>query len=204
MTRQIQCTPGNLHELIEQGARDIERRVGHILEVVAKNAVPVVRRNVPVAFGELRDSIHALPGPDPKTVVDAPHAQAVEVGSAPHTPNFAKLLAWVKLRGIQGLQGKRRIRKMAGVTTAKHAARVAQELRYLENGGNRRRRYLKNGSLNPLKVGRHSPIDAPEQVARAISRKIKKDGTEPRWFAQNSLPEIEKILRRQMRLHLKK
>lgn len=204
MTKTFECKLDELHTLLERGARDIERKVAIALDDTAFRSVPAVKRRVPVAFGDLRNSIHAVPGSVPKTVVDAPHAAAVEIGSRPHTPNFEKLLAWVKLRGMQGLAGKRAIRKMAGVTTAYHAAKVAQELRYHQSSGNRRRRLLKDGRVNPLKEGRHSPIDAAEQVARAISDKIEKEGTRPRWFVQESLPEIEKILHKQIKTALKR
>lgn len=61
----------------------------------AHDAVPILLEAVPHAFGELASSIHAG---RMKTVVDATHAAAVEVGSMPHTPPMAPLIAWVGLK----------------------------------------------------------------------------------------------------------
>lgn len=124
-------------------------------------------------------------GSDPKTSVDAPHAAAVEQGSIPHTPNWEQLVAWVKLRGLQGLTPRGRLRnrfpKSWGPTTPKQASRVALMFKKYEIRGKRG-------------VGRHSPVNAAEQVARAISKGIEQNGTRPHWYVLNSLPEIMEIL----------
>lgn len=152
----------------------------------ARDAIPIITPRVPKAFGELVDSLEARnPNSESvvaQTVASAPHAAPVETGSRPHTPDFEALLSWVKLRGLQGLTRKGNIRtrfaKTEGPTTPGQAMGVALALRELEVRGNRRN-------------GRHSPIDAPEQVARRISEAIQKGGTKPHWFVRDSLPEIE-------------
>lgn len=106
-------------------------------------------------------------------------------------PNIEALTKWVKLRGLQGLQGKRAIRKMAGPTTAGQAMKVAKHLKQHEVRGTRAK-------------GRHTPVDAAELVAWAIAQTVQKEGTKPHWFVRNALPEIEAILRAQMKAHLKK
>jgi hypothetical protein len=178
-----------LHELpaaLRRDERAMRRAIKAAISRTSKRAVEPIQSRVPVAFGELRDSVEAQPnGATPKAGVYAPHAGAVEKGSMPHTPNFEKLVAWVKLRGFQGLSGRGRIRKRfsrsEGPTTAHQARRVASAIKSHEIRGKRG-------------VGRHLPIDAAEQVARAISRGIEKNGTRPHWYVRSSLPDIHKIL----------
>ncbi len=189
MTKQINCKLEDLPGLLEQGARDIETQVGKAIDATSRLAVGAIRKRTPVAFGDLKNSVHA---DERKTVVSAPHAGAVEIGSRPHTPDYERLLAWVKLRGMQGVQGRRAVRKMEGPTTAAQAMKIAGQLKDKVVRG-------KAG-----KNGRYSPIDAAEQVTRAIMAKIEKTGTKPHWFVLNSLPDIEKILHKQVRSHLKK
>jgi hypothetical protein len=92
-----------------------------------------------------------------------------------------KLIEWVKLRGMQGLTSRGRLKTSYGLkasigsTTGKHAASVAAALRRLERGGS-------------LSTG------APEQVARAIQARIAKVGTKPHWYVKDTLPEIERVL----------
>lgn len=203
MTRQIDCSIDDLPKNLEQGAKDIEQRIHHILEDVAKYAIIPIRARVPVAFGELRGSISAVSGSEVATVVDAPHAAAVEVGSRPHTPDIDALIRWVKLRGKQGLGSRAQIRRMSGPTTASQARLVASQLRAREVAPNRKPKYLANGGLNPNKFGRHTPVDAADEVARAIAALIEKVGTKPHWYVRDSLPDIQKILQQQMRADLK-
>lgn len=167
------------------------------MQAVQRTAVLAVRpikKRVPVAFGELRDSVAPMDiGSAPKTCVDAPHAAAVEQGSMPHTPDFERLLAWVRLRGLQGLTPRGRLRnrfpKHWGFTTPSQARSVATMFKAFEVRGKRG-------------VGRHSPINAPEAIARAISAKIEKTGTKPFWYVRDSLPEIMEILGLQLKTKL--
>ena len=173
----------------------LQKQVDNAVRKTARQAVRIVRKNVPVAFGELRDSLHAesLPGPGQvaTTIADAPHAAAVEVGSRPHLVPLDALIKWVKLRGMQGLSASGRVRnkrwsaKGMGSTTREHARRVAAQLKGLESGG----------SLS---------VDAPEQIARAIQQAILRKGTKPHWFVAKSMPEILRLLEQNVEAALNK
>jgi hypothetical protein len=178
------CT---LKDLPRRVAEDLQRLQGNVhgaLNKTAEDAVTPIRKRTPKAFGDLAESAHAVTGETPKTVVDAPHPGAVEIGSRPHKPDFEKLLAWVKLRGIQARikDGRRRGRfaRSSGPTTAEQSRRVgAMFAALVENGA--------------------SPVDAPEQIARAISAVIEEEGTPPHCYVKNALPEIAAILDRNVR-----
>lgn len=182
----------NLKRALERGAKNIRKEFDKAIWKTAQKAVVPIRKRVPVAFGELRASIHAERGKKnhPVTSVAAPHAAAVEIGSRPHKPDFKRLLAWVKLRGFQALNTKsntlkKRISKTLGFTSAYQVPRIGKLIKKMEVRG-------KKG------IGRHLPIDAAEQVAMAISRGIEQHGTRPFWFVRNSLPEIHTILKTEM------
>lgn len=160
------------------------RRLEVARNEAADESVAPIRKRVPVAFGELEHSIEARHGHNPRVVADAPHAGAVEIGSMPHTPNMERLIAWVKLRGMQGLMSARKLRRQRGTTTAYQASRVAGLLRGMEAGGS-------------------VPTNAPELVAKAIAEGIKKHGTRPHWFFRGALPECGAILLRSVRRQLK-
>jgi hypothetical protein len=154
----------------------------------AKQTATHVRRNMPVAFGELRRSIRVEKGGTKSKVAarvftDAPHAAPVETGSRPHWPPLAPLVRWVKLRGMQGLTGRGGLRtkfgRTAGTTTAGHAKGVAGTLRGMESGG-------------ALGLG------APVQVARAIQVAISKRGTKPHWYMRSAVPRCREFLRTNM------
>jgi hypothetical protein len=179
--------------MMKADAKRIERAIRRAAEKTAVKAAVPIKRRVPKAFGELADSVQGYPRGDhghPVTSVDAPHAGSVERGSKPHTPDFDRLVAWVRLRGFQGLTRggrlRKRFRKSDGPTTPAQARRVATMLRGLEVRG-------KKG------IGRHSPADAAVQVAQAISKGIQEHGTRPHWYVRESLPEIRQILADQIR-----
>lgn len=71
----------------------IEGAIGKTIEA----SVPIVQKHVPVAFGELRDSIHAE---ETAVVADAPHAAPAETGSMPHMPPVEPLQEWAALKGF--------------------------------------------------------------------------------------------------------
>jgi hypothetical protein len=157
------------HDARENRLDDARRRA-------ADKGAQYVRRHMPVAFGELRDSVHT--GPFHTIVADAPHAAAVERGSRPHTPPLAPLIDWVKLRGMQGLDARGRVnphRKLTGSTTRYHAARVAGELHAM------------------AQVGAQQVEDAAA-IARGIQRAIAAHGTKPHWFMRASIPKVREIL----------
>ena len=78
-----------------------QARIRAALAETAQQGAAYVKTKVPVAFKELRDSVHAAPDRTgrglSRIVVDAPHAQAVERGSRPHWAPIAPLLKWVGL-----------------------------------------------------------------------------------------------------------
>lgn len=172
-TISLKQLPREIENLNKKIAKDVDRAV----RATSRLAVKPIRKRVPVAFGELRDSVHSDLSNGIKTVADAPHAAAVEVGSAPHTPDIAALIEWVKLRGYQGIRPARR----AGPTTQKQAKRVAALLK----------REVVNNTF--------SPIDAAEKVAMAIAKGIEKHGTKPHWFVRESLADVEMILDAQIK-----
>ncbi len=174
----------NLPKALERGAKKIRKQCDAAVWKTARDAVRPIRKRVPIAFGELSASVQAYQrgaNGHAVTSVDAPHAGAVEIGSPPHKPNFERLLAWVKLRGLQHLGGGPRKR---GPTSGYQVPRI----------GSMFAAHVQNGS-----GGSFSPSDTAEKVARAISKGIEKHGTKPHWFVRESLPEIRQILDENMK-----
>jgi hypothetical protein len=166
----------DLGALLGRHQAERERRLRAAALVAARQGVSVVKRRVPVAHGELREAVHAEDRPQgAAVVVDAPHAAPVETGSRPHMPPLAPLVAWVKLRGAQGLLSGRQIGRLPGTTTASHARSVASALGAME----------KSGALD---------VDAPIRIARAIQQAIARRGTKPHWYARSALPDLRRIL----------
>jgi hypothetical protein len=165
-----------LGALLARHQRERERHLRAAAASAAKGGVIVVKRRVPVAFGELRESVHAEEhAQGAAIVVDAPHAADVEIGARPHMPPLAPLVEWVKLRGEQGLLSERQIGRLPGTTTARHARTVAGALGAMERGG----------ALD---------VDAPVRIARAIQQAIARRGTKPHWYARGALPDLRRIL----------
>jgi hypothetical protein len=160
-------------------ARHQKERMKKLLRAVrraAHEAIGILKRHVPVAFGELRESVDAKNTEKGATVVvDAPHAAAVEVGSRPHTPPLEPLIAWVRLRGMQALLSERERGRLPGVTTKASAEHVGVELA----------KHVKDGA---------SDVDAPKRVAFMIQQKIARTGTMPHWYARASLPDVRRVL----------
>ena len=168
-------TVGSVSELVsllKKHSKQREAKVRAAARRAASKGRAYVKRNVPVAHGEIRESVHTE---DAMLLVTAPHAAAVNFGSRPHTPPLAPLIEWVKLRGMQGLGTERQISRLPGTTTAKHARGIAGVLASMESGG----------ALS---------VNAPEQVARAIQQSIAKHGTKPHHFIERALPELRAIL----------
>lgn len=213
---EIRTTPGRLFGMVQTRIRKMEGRIDKALDRVAKEAVPMIRKRTPKAFGDLHGSVHAetFAGTSAmassssdlrsfrRTIVDAPHAKAVEVGSAPHTPNLERLLEWVKLRGKQGLKDNGKLRKRfprlsMGISTPRHAKSVAKRLKALEV------RTARKNKLGVRKHGRYLPTDAAMQVALAISAAIQKKGTRPQFMVRNSLVEISANMGKHIRQAVK-
>ncbi len=161
-----------LSAAMKRDMRKVERRLDRARERAAEKVAAHVRRNVPVAFSELRDSVHTI---GTRVVADAPHAFWVEIGSRPHWPPLEPLIAWVKLRGFQGLASPSAQRRMPGTTTASHASSVAGQIRAAESGGS---------------VG----MDAPERIARAIAHHISVHGTKAHFFMREAVPVAKGFL----------
>lgn len=160
-------------------ARDIplirQKTIRGVHQAIVQTA-HAIAKNVPIAFGELRASVHGEWTPNGGAAsVDAPHAAAVEFGSRPHWVPLEPLIRWVKLRGMQGLSKRRR----PGSTTARQSSGVASSLKAMVSGG-------------------ASPVDAPEQIARAIQAAIAKKGTRPHWYVRNTVPAAMRILHREV------
>lgn len=157
-----------------QAAR--QRRVENAIRRSARRGVAVVKSNVPVAFGELRESIEAqATDGGAKIVADAPHAEAIELGTRPHWVPLDALVKWVKLRGMQGLASDRQLTRLPGTTTYRHARSVAAEL---ASAGD----------------GTMTPTDAPLEIAKRIQLAIAHRGTKPHWYMQQSQSAVMTIL----------
>ncbi len=185
----------NLRRALERGQRNIRKECDKAVMRTAEKAVRPIKRRVPVAFGELRDSVQAYPrgkNGHPVTAVEAPHAGAVEIGSAPHKPNFERLLAWVKLRGLQSLTKRGRLRKRALKSWGFNSAYQVPRIGRMFKGAIVKGKGGRNGH------GRYSPTDTPEMIAQQISKGIEKHGTKPHWYVRESLGEISQILSEEM------
>lgn len=170
----------------------------------------IVREKVPRAFGELADSAHIVEFERTVQIVfDAPHAGAVEVGSRPHVPPLEPLIAWVTLRGIQGLTASGGVRsnrtkrgdsrtpnnRLAVADWRRESSRVVAGALREKLGGNKQaatwRAHYQNAlrSLTPSTLGQLDADPAVRSVAFAIQQKIARQGTRPYRYVGTSLDE---------------
>ncbi len=165
-----------LNKLLAKHNRERHQRVrAAVVKAAIGGKKYIAAHTIPIAFKELVDSLDVqfVPGQARAQIVaTAPHARAVELGTRPHTPPLEPLIAWVRLRGMQGLQSRRRLK---GSTSAYHAGRVATLIRSMEKGG-------------------ASPIDAPERIAKAIQYAISQRGTHPSRYMQRAIPFVARLL----------
>lgn len=177
-----------LGQLMKKHQSQRERRIKKGVRKAAQRGAAYVRRNMPVAFGELRDDISSNAT---QVVSDAPHSEAVELGSRPHWMPLEPLIAWVKLRGAQGILSDKQLSYNARhqSTTADHAKRVASQLAELRRGG--------FGASGP--ETNFSSVDAPVQVAKAIQLAIALKGTKPHWFMRDAVPEVMSFIDEELR-----
>ena len=167
-----------------------ERRLQTAIRKTARQTRNHVVRTVPRAFGELADSIEAFdlsPG-NSEVVADAPHAAAVEKGSRPHWVPLDALIAWVELRGMQGLTKAGNVRTSGFARGAReHATSIGGELNQKlgRAGAKAWRARAAQGPLAKRETG-HDP--ATVAIAKAIQLKIARSGTKPRRFMANSVP----------------
>lgn len=157
-----------------------QRRVENAIRRTARRGVAVVKKNVPVAFGELREDIEAVATPHrgAKIVADAPHAEPIEVGTRPHWVPLDALIKWVRLRGMQGLGSTRQLSRLPGKSTFGAARSVANQIR---------NHMLTDGSDAIA-------ADAPVQIAKQIQLAIARHGTKPHRYMDASRAEIFSIL----------
>ncbi len=146
----------------------LRRKVIQAAQQTARLGAGTIAAQAPVAFGGVRQSVHAVNTANGgRIVADAPHAAAVEVGSRPHFPPLGPIEAWVKLRGMQGLN--------SGAGARGQAAHIA-------------------GQLRARGTGTSTPINAARAIAYQIALAISKHGTRPTWFMKSSLPEVRELL----------
>lgn len=172
-----------IHHL--QGTEGLEKVIEGIIDEIRRNGIyalrgaalfgkPIVQENTPKASGELWDSVGTVSTPNgAQIVVDAPHAVAVELGSMPHMVPLDALVRWVKQRGMQGLSGRVRRADRSQVRG------VRASLKALERDG-------------------ATPVEAPEQIARAIQAAIAKHGTKPQHYVEKSLKPIDQVVQAQL------
>lgn len=140
----------------------IKRQVLRAANMAARDGAKIARDNAPVAFETLRDGIGAEKRSNGAAVVSvAPHAAAAEVGSRPHRPPFGPILAWVRLRGMQGLSSR---------------------------GGGAGR--FVAGAIRARGTAESTPVDAAEQIAWAIVAKISKEGTKPTLYMARTVDPL--------------
>lgn len=187
MTVTVHVSLKDLPKRIEMDIRAKERAVQKGLRKAAKQSLNYIRKNtMPVAFGDLREKAHIEPksfviNGTIRVVFDAPYACAIEVGSRPHMPPVEPIIKWVKLRGAQGLTGRKAqgtwlpSDHLTGSTSLAHASRVSRALQGYEHDGG-------------------MDINAPKRIAWAIATAIKKHGTKPQWFVRSALPQVHMIV----------
>jgi hypothetical protein len=201
----------NLADAARQIERDVaarERRLGDAIKKTARQTANLVARGlVPRAFGELADSLHVddvAPGAS-NVVASAPHAEAVELGSRPHTPPLAPLIAWVQLRGMQGITASGRVirNQTRGIPTVRtvrrEAARaVGSMLRQRLGSAHAAAGWRRDAVLGSDRVtgnaGAKDADPAVVAVARAIQAKIAKSGTKPHRFMLSAVPSAVEFL----------
>jgi len=136
----------------------------------------IVAHTLPIAFRELEHSfeVYALGTNGAELIVSAPHAAAVENGSRPHWVPIEPLIAWVKLRGMQGLT-----RSGRGSTTAMHAKSIRAELKSMQQGP---------------RGGKYNLVDDANDVARRIQYAIAHVGTKPSHYVLRAMTTIDLYL----------
>lgn len=173
-----------LGKLMRKHQKQREQRIKKAVRKSVQRGAAYVRRNMPVAFGELRDDIGTTAT---QVVSDAPHSEAVELGSRPHWVPLEALIKWVRLRGAQGILSEKQIAYNARhqSTTADHARSVAAQLAAIRRGG-----LGHSGAEHSGAESNFSPVDAPVQIAKAIQLAIALGGTKPHWFMRDAVPEV--------------
>lgn len=212
----------SLRDFARAFTRDTKAREGRVRNAVRKTARQtrnyVARTTIPRAFGELADSLHVVDGAKGNSDVtcDAPHAAAVENGSRPHTPPLAPLIAWVTLRGLQGLTSGGRVKALYRTSRSgnppkntdqawrRQAARTIAVS--LQNRLGRKGAAQWHATASAVKSGSASYAHGAQglggvdpdtlAVARAIQQAIKRRGTKPHHYMGAAVPTAEDYLHR--------
>lgn len=183
---------GELTKLIDRHLQQRTARIKGAVTKTSRDGRNKVEHEVPIAFDELRASVH---NEGDAIVVDAPHAAAVNLGSRPHWAPLEPLVRWVKLRGMQGITKTGRLKKGnfgRGKTTAEHARSISAELKSREEG-------WATDVASKEEFGGRTDIDAPRDIARRIQIAIAAHGTKPHFFIEESMPHISRTLLRELR-----
>lgn len=172
---------------VERDSKARQRRVEGAVKKAARVTARVVAKDlVPKAFGELSESIHVVDAINGSAVVaDAPHAEAVELGSRPHMPPLDPIIRWVKLRGLQGITKKGNVvqnirsvssngaQKLGSKAAAKSVGMsLAKQLGHDRQALSAWRSIANTGAVDPATLA----------VAKAIQMSIAKQGTRPFRF----------------------
>ena len=203
-----------LIKLMEKHAKEREQRIHDAIVFTLHQAlIYVASKTLPIAFGNIEKSLHVVPGQNVSSLIaDAPHAEAVENGARPHTPPFAPILAWVRLRGAQSgaLKGRVNPSGLRGSSSMRQARKVGGMLsRSLRS---RNERMMKSFGVKKNVITRENTLhkmfslindDDFVKSARAIVLSIAKHGTPPHKYMLACLPYAMKMLDRNIRKALK-
>ncbi len=146
----------------------------------------LLAKRAPKDTGILKSSIRAMATEDgARILLDAPHAAIVELGSRPHFPPLQPLIDWVRRQVSRGSietsakpSSKRSLRAPKALAGRKlHGAALAAHRQYVE-------RY-EAARANEAKY--EEEIQA---IARAIQRKIGREGTKPTYVVRNSIDDL--------------
>ena len=170
---------GEFGRAFRKDMRKVERGIDGAANRAAQRVAWQIRRDMPVAHGELRDSVHVEGS---RVIVDAPHAAAVETGSRPHWAPLEPLIEWVQLRGFQSLLSSKSRMRLPGNTTQEHASRVGAAFAAVRRGG-------AVGVQTPF-----TPIGAAYAIAKGIQLRIALAGTRPHWYVRKHLPAARTFL----------
>lgn len=162
-----------------------DRRMHTAVRKTARQTRNWVARNMPRAFGELADSLDVQDSATGSAIIaDAPHAAAVENGSRPHRPPLDPLIAWVRLRGLQGLTVHGHVRTDRWIQKRRNAPAksVAQEIR-TRLGRHGAAQWRANAGTP---AGEDDPVTL--DIARRIQHAISVNGTKPHKYMMAGIP----------------
>lgn len=183
-------------------------RRGRLRKAVRQAAIKgrnyIARSTVPRAHEELADSIRVEHRGYGKSdiIADAPHAAAVENGSRPHWVPLDALIAWVQLRGLQGLTATGRVTRTRrqdvlsaseqGTTDA--SRRIANAIRGKTGGRKGAMAWRARAALGSLAHQELGVDPATRAIARAIQMVIAKRGTRPRKYMMRGVDPTTRYL----------